>query len=330
MRFDQLERRKFVALLGGAAAWPLAARAQQPTMPVIGWLDSGSQPSATGSAAFRKGLSELGYIEGHNVIIEYRGAEQYEQLLASAREFVRRHVAVIFATETVNSARAAKAATTTIPIVFQNGGDPVRLGLVASFNRPGGNVTGLAVSVAQMVAKRLELLRELVPRAGNMGYLTNPTNLVSQSETAHMQTAAHSVGQPMMVLRASTVEEIDTAFATAVKEHLGALLVGGDGLLFNRRANQISALAAHYRIPATYPTRVYPDAGGLLSYGDNRYESWRLSGIYLARILKGDKPADLPVLQPTKFELVINLKTAKALGLDIPLAVLARADEVIE
>src|SRR5262249_8733035 len=245
----------------------------------------------------------LGYVEGHNVIIEYRGAEQYEQLLALANELVRRRVAVIFATETVNAARAAKAATTTIPIVFQNGGDPVRLGLVASFNRPGGNATGLAVSVAEMVAKRFELLRELVPRAGIVGYLTNPTNLISESETAHTQMAARSVGQPMMVLSASTVEEIDTAFATAAKERLGALLVGGDGLLFNRTANQISALAAHYRIPATYPTRVYPETGGLLSYGDNRHESWRSSGIYVARILKGDKPADLPVLQPTKFEL---------------------------
>jgi len=331
MHFRRWKRREFISLVvGGAVTWSPGARAQPAAMPVIGWLDSGSRPSAAGAVAFRKGLSELGYVEGHNVIIEYRGAEQYEQLLALANELARRRVAVIFATETVNAARAAKAATTTIPIVFQNGGDPVRLGLVASFNRPGGNATGLAVSVAEMVAKRFELLRELVPRAGIVGYLTNPTNLISESETAHTQMAARSVGQPMMVLPASTVEEIGAAFATAAKERLGALLVGGDGLLFNRRANQISALAAHYRIPATYPTRVYPEAGGLLSYGDNRHESWRSSGIYVARILKGDKPADLPVLQPTKFELVINLKTAKALGLDIPPAVLARADEVIE
>jgi putative ABC transport system substrate-binding protein len=300
-------------------------------MPVIGWLDSGSgQPNAAGSAAFRKGLSEVGFVEGRNVTIEYRGGEHYEQLSALAAELVRHRVAVIFATETVNSAKAAKAATSTIPIVFQNGGDPVRLGLVASFNRPGGNATGLAVSVAEMVAKRLELLRDLVPQTDTMGYLTNPTNLISESETADMHAAARSVGQQMMVLRASTTDEIDTALATAAKERLGALLVGGDGLLLNRRAHQITALAAHYGIPATYPTRVYPEAGGLMSYGDNRFESWRLSGIYVGRILKGDKPADLPVLQPTRFELVINLKTAKALGLDVPATLLARADEVIE
>jgi ABC-type uncharacterized transport system substrate-binding protein len=308
-----------------------SARAQQAAMPVIGWLDSGrGQPSATGAAAFRKGLSEIGYVEGHNVTIEYRGGGHYEQLSALAAELVRRGVAVIFATETVNSAQAAKAATATIPIVFQNGGDPVRLGLVASLNRPGGNATGLAVSVAEMVAKRLELLRELVPRAGTMGYLTNPANLISASETEDMHTAARSVGQQMTVLRASTVEEIDTVLATAAKDRLGALLVGGDGLLFNRRAHQITALAAHYRMPAAYPTRVYPEAGGLMSYGDNRFESWRLSGIYVGRILKGDKPADLPVLQPTKFELVINLKTAKALGLEVPPTLLVAADEVIE
>ena len=224
-------RREFIALIGAAAApsllWPLAARAQQPAMPVIGWLDSGrGQPNAAGSAAFRKGLSEVGFVEGRNVTIEYRGGEHYEQLSAFAAELVRRRVAVIFATETVNSAKAAKTATSTIPIVFQNGGDPVRLGLVASFNRPGGNATGLAVSVAEMVAKRLELLRDLVPQADTMGYLTNPTNLISESETADMHAAARSVGQRMMVLRASTTDEIDTALATAAKERLGALLVG--------------------------------------------------------------------------------------------------------
>jgi putative ABC transport system substrate-binding protein len=327
-----MKRREFIALLGGAiAAPPRLVRAQQTAMPVIGWLDSGrGHPSATGSAAFRKGLSEMGYVEGHNVTIEYRGAEQSEQLSALAVELVRRQVAVIFATETVNAAQAAKAATATIPIVFQNGGDPVRLGLVASLNRPGGNATGLAVSVAEMVAKRLELLRELAPPAGVMGYLTNPTNRISEGETADMQAAARSVGQQMMVLRASTVAEIDTAFATAAKERLTALLVGGDGLLLNRRADQIAALAARHRIPATYPTRVYPEAGGLMSYGDKRFDSWRLSGIYVGRILKGDKPADLPVLQPTKFELVINLKAARELGLDIPPTLLAVADEVIE
>ncbi len=312
-----MRRRDFIALLGGAAATaPLAARAQQPAMPVIGWLDSGrGHPSATGSAAFRKGLSEMGYVEGHNVTIEHRASEHAEQLSALAAELVGRRVAVIFATETVNSARAAKAATATIPIVFQNGGDPVRLGLVASLNRPGGNATGLAVSVAEMVAKRLELLRELVPQAGVMGYLTNPTNLISEGETADMQAAAGSVGQPMMVLRASTVEEIDSALAIAAKERLGALLVGGDGLLFNRRADQIAALAARYRSPATYPTRVYPEAGGLMSYGDKRFEfvaperhlcrahpqrrqARRPAGAAADQIRAGDQPQDRARARP--------------------------------
>src|SRR5262245_56544048 len=229
-----MNRREFITLFGGAAAWPVGARAQQAAIPVIGWLDSGrGQPSTASAAAFRKGLGEVGYVEGHNVTIEYRGGEYYEQLRTSAADLVRRRVSVIFATETVNSAKAAKAATSTIPIVFQNGGDPVRLGLVASFNRPGGNATGLAVSVAEMVAKRLELLRDLAPQADTMGYLTNPANLISESETADMRAAARIVGQQMMVLRASTTDEIDMALATAAKERLGALLVGGDGLLLN-------------------------------------------------------------------------------------------------
>jgi putative ABC transport system substrate-binding protein len=326
-----MRRRKFITLLSGAAAWPVAARAQQSAMPVIGWLDSGQgPPSTSGSAAFRKGLNEMGYVEGRNVVIEYRRSERADQLPELAAELISRRVNVIFAIETTNSAQAAKAATTTIPIVFQNGGDPVKLRLVASLNRPGGNVTGISLYVAAMVAKRLELLRELVPHASAIGYLTNPANLISEGETADLQATSRSVGQEIRVLRASTVEELDAVFAKAAGERLSGLVVGGDGMLFNRRAEQLALLAARYGLPAVYPTRVFPEAGGLVSYGDDRLESWRQSGIYVGRILNGQKPADLPVLQPSKFEFVINVKTAKALGLAFPQSFQLRADEVIE
>jgi putative tryptophan/tyrosine transport system substrate-binding protein len=327
-----MNRREFISLLGGAAAWPLAAHGQQGAMPVIGWLDSGQgQPSAKWSAAFRKGLNETGYVEGRNVAIEYRwAADQRGRLPALAVELVSRQVAVIFATETANAAQAAKAATTTIPIVFFNGSDPVRLGLVASLSRPAGNVTGLTNYASGLVAKRLELLRELVPQATIMAFLTNPTNLISEGNITDFQVAARSVGQQIIILKASTEHEIDVAFATAARERAGGLIVGGDGLLFNRRADQLASLAARYRIPANYPARVFPDAGGLMSYSDDRLESWRQTGIYVGRILKGEKPADLPVLQPTKFEFVINIKAAKALGLDFPPSFHLRADEVIE
>jgi putative tryptophan/tyrosine transport system substrate-binding protein len=328
---SDLGRRDFITFLGGAVAWPLAARAQQPAMPVIGWLESGrGGPSANGSAAFRKGLSETGYVEGRNVMIEFRGTEQYEQLPALAAELARHRVAVIFATETANSAQAAKGATATIPIVFFNGSDPVKLGLVASLNRPGGNVTGLTNYAFGLTAKRLELLRELVPQATIMGFLVNPTNLITAGITADMEAAARVVGQKIIVLKANTVEEIDASFARAAEGQIGGLLVGSDGLLFNRRADQLAALAARYRIPANYPARVFPEAGGLMSYGDDRLDSWRQAGIYVGRILKGEKPADLPVLQPTKFEFVINVKTAKELGLLFPPSFHLRADEVIE
>jgi putative tryptophan/tyrosine transport system substrate-binding protein len=333
MRPSHLRRREFVTLLGSAAvAWPLAARAQQPTMPVIGWLESGSkQLSPYASAGFRQGLNEMGYVEGRNVAIEYRWADgQNDRLPELAAELVRRRVAVIFATDTTNSAQAARAATVMIPIVFTTGGDPVKLGLVASLPRPGGNVTGVTTYVGALVAKRLELLRELVPQATIMGFLTNPTNLSSDPNTTDIQAAAGSVGQQMIVLRASTVDEIDAAFATAARERAGALLVDGDGLLFSRRAEQLAALAARYGIPANYPTRLFPEVGGLMSYGDDRLESWHQTGIYVGRILKGEKPADLPVLQPTKFEFVINLKTAKALGITFPPSFHLRADEVID
>jgi len=333
MRPNHLKRREFITLLGATAVtWPLAARAQQPTMPVIGWLESGSkQLSPYASAGFRQGLNEMGYVEGRNVAIEYRWADgQNDRLPELAADLVRRPVAVIFATETTNSAQAAKAATATIPIVFITGGDPVKLGLVASLPRPGGNLTGVTTYTGVLVAKRLELLRELVPQATMMGFLTNPTNLISEGDTADMQAAARSVGQQIMVLRASTADEIDVAFATAARDRIGALLLDGDGLLFSRRPQQLAALAAQYGIPTNYPARIFPEAGGLMSYGDDRLESWRQSAIYVGRILKGEKPANLPVLQPTKFEFVISLKTAKALGITFPPSFHLRADEVID
>jgi putative tryptophan/tyrosine transport system substrate-binding protein len=325
-----VKRRTFIAGLGSAAAWPLAARAQQAVMPVIGWLDSGQgRPNPAGETAFRKGLSEMGYVEGRNVAIEYRGSGQPEQLPAAAAELVRQRVAVIFATETGNSALAARAATATIPIVFINGADPVKLGLIAGYNRLGGNATGVLYYSAELVSKRLELLRALVPQPAVIGFLINPNNRISERDKADMEAAARTVGQPMMVLQATTSEEIDTAFATFAAAQVSALVVDGDGLLFNRRAAQFAVLTARYRLPASYTTRVFPDAGGLMSYGDHRSESWRQAGGFVGRILKGDNPADLPVLQPTKFEFVINLGTAKALGLTIPETMLATADEVI-
>ena len=328
-----MKRGEFITGLAGTATWPLAARAQQPTLPVIGYLQSGRtvRPPNPTAPGFFEGLSEMGYVEGRNVAIEYRGADQYDQLLALAADLVRRKVAVIFATATANSAMAAKAATTTIPIVFANGSDPIRVGLVPSLSRPGGNITGVTYFISEVVAQRLQYLRELVPGAavGTIGFLTNPTNLLSKPDTSDMLAAAQRIGQQIMVLTASTVNEIDAAFATAAEQHLAALIVDGDAV-FNRQQDQMVALAARYRIPSTYPASVFAHAGGLMSYGDNRKESQRQAGIYVGRILKGDKPSDLPVLQPTKFELVINMKTAKALGLTIPETLLATADEVIQ
>jgi putative ABC transport system substrate-binding protein len=326
-----VKRREFITLLGGAASWPLAARAQQSAMPVIGWLESGSrQTTADYSPAFRRGLAEAGYVEGHNVAIEYLFADsQYDRLPALADELVRRRVAIIYAINTANAVQAAKAATSEIPIVFANGSDPVKLGLAESLNRPGGNVTGVSYYVGALVAKRLELLRELVPQAITIGFLTNPNNLISERDTIDLQAAASSVGQQIIVLNASTVDELDTAFATAAQRRVGALLVDVDQL-FNRRRDQIVALAARYGIPANYATRAFAEAGGLMSYGDDRLESVRQSGIYVGRILKGENPANLPVLLPSKFEFVINVKTANALGLTFPPSFHLRADEVIE
>jgi putative ABC transport system substrate-binding protein len=330
-----MKRREFISLLGGAAATPLIrphlAIAQQGT-PVVGVLYGGPRVP-TGEpqdVAMRKGLNEQGYAEGRNVVIEYRATEQPERLPALAVELVRRQVTVIAARSTVNTAQAAMAATTTIPIVFTNGIDPVRFGLVASLNRPGGNVTGVTFYAGALMPKQLELLRELVPGVARIGFLANPENLISDGLTTDVQAAARSIGQELVILNARNSDEIDAAFASAAQQGVGALLVAVDGLLFTSRRAQFAVLAARHRIPAIYGNRNFVPAGGLMSYTDDRLESGRLAGMYIGRILKGEKPADLPVLQPTKFEFVINLRTAKALGITFPQSFHLRADEVIE
>jgi putative ABC transport system substrate-binding protein len=322
-------KREFITLLGGAAAtWPYAAMAQQAAMPVIGYLSAGP-PFANTLAALRKGLSEQGYVEGRNVVFEFRASEQYEHFPALAAELVRRQVAVIVTDGLVNAAQAAKLATAKIPIVFTVGADPVQTGLVPSLNRPGGNVTGVTFLSAELGPKRLELLRELVPKATTIAFLVNPTNLQIELNIRDMQAAARSVGQRMIIVSASTAAEIDTAFATLVRERAGGLLTSND-VFFDVRRDQLIALAARHGVPAVYVNSGFTAAGGLMSYSDDRNESLRLAGLYVGRILKGEKPADLPVLQPTKFDFVINLKTAKALGIEFPPSFHLRATEVIE
>jgi putative ABC transport system substrate-binding protein len=325
-----MHRRRFIALLGGAIALPWAGAAQQKAMPVIGFLGIESPESDTLRVTpFRRGLNETGYVEGQNVAIEYRWAPgQYDQLPALAADLVRRQVTVI-AAGGIPSAFAAKAATSTIPIVFAAGIDPVQSGLVASLNRPGGNITGVAILTAELAAKRLDLLHELVPTATVVALLVNPADPVTDVETRNLQDAARSLGLKLHILPASTASEIDAAFGSLVELRAGALVVSTDPFLTNQRA-QIVALAARHAVPAIYVWREYAAAGGLMSYGTDFADSYRQAGIYTGKILNGAKPADLPVQQVVKVELVINLKTAEALGLTIPLTLSGRADEVIE
>jgi putative ABC transport system substrate-binding protein len=328
-----MTRREFITLLGGgAAAWPLSARAQQPAIPVIGFLHGASPGQyAPFLPGFHRGLKETGYTAGENVAVEYRWAEdRYDRLPALAGDLVNRHVTVIAAAGSTPAALAAKAATTTIPIVFLVGGDPVAIGLVASLARPGANVTGVTNLTAEVGPKRLEMLHEVVPRAITIALLVNPKSPeLSEPQSQELQAAARRLGLQLHVLNASTEWEIDTAFAALVQLHASGLVIVPDAL-FSSRADQLAALALRHRIPAIYQYPEFTAAGGLMSYGSNLRDMLRLSGLYTGRILKGEKPADLPVQQTTKVELIINLKTAKALGLTMPTALLVRADEVIE
>jgi putative ABC transport system substrate-binding protein len=326
-----MKRREFITLLGTAAAWPFAARAQQPAMPVVGFLHSVSpSPFAYLVQAFHLGLKEVGFVEGHNLAIEYRWAHgRYDRLAGLAADLVGRQVALIAALGGTPAALAAKAATTTIPIVFSVGGDPVNFGLVSSFNRPGGNATGVSLLNLAVVAKRLELLHELVPAAAVIALLVNPTNPFSVPETNEVRNAVRSLGLQLKVLNASNESDINTAFATLVQQRVSVLLVSPDPF-FNSQRDQIAALAERHAIATGTDRREFVAAGGLMSYGTDFADSYRLVGIYVGKILKGAKPADLPVQQVVKVELVINLKTAKELGLDVPATLLARADEVIE
>jgi putative tryptophan/tyrosine transport system substrate-binding protein len=325
-----VRRREFIALVGGAATWPLAARAQQPAMPVIGFLGSSAPVDRTRHlTAFRQGLRELGYVEGQNVAIEYRWAQdQADRLPDLAADLVRRQVMVIAAHDTPSSIEA-RAATTAIPIVFATGGDPVKLGLVASLNRPGGNATGVTFVSSELGAKQLGLLHELQPGAVRVGVLVEPNFALTQSFVSDVQAGALSIAKQIEVLEAPTSRGIGTTFARLTQKPIDALLVGPGPFLDNRRV-QLVTLAAYHRVPAIYPLREYAEAGGLMSYGTRIIDAYRQAGVYTGRILKGDKPADLPVMQSTKFEFVINLNTAEAFGLSFPPGLLATADEVIE
>ena len=323
-----MRRREFLTLLGGAVAWPLAARAQQPVLPVVGYLNVGA-PVAHLLAVFRQSLAEAGFVDGRNVTIETSSADgHYDRLPALAADLVRRQVAVIVAI-TANPALAAKAATATIPIVFNVADDPVELGLVASLARPGGNATGVSFLFSDLVAKHLGLLRELLPRATRIGLLVNPQNANADTLTKNATEPAASTGTEIILVRASDAGAIEDAFATLARQRADALIVGADGYFIRRRV-QLATLAARHGLPTVFTTREYAETGGLMSYGTSLPEAFRMTGLYTGRILKGAKPADLPVVQSTKFDFVINIPTARALGLTVPSSLLAIADEVIE
>jgi putative tryptophan/tyrosine transport system substrate-binding protein len=327
-----VKRREFITLIGGAAAaWPLAARAEQPMMPVIGFLGGGAPDAfAHVVGAFRQGLYETGFAEGQNVTIEYRWAEgQYDRLPELVAELVGRPVVVIVATGGDVGVRAAKEATTALPIVFTSGSDPVAAGFVSSLNRPGGNLTGVSLFVSVLEVKKLDLLRELVPTAAVIGFLLNPNNPRADVDTADMQAAARALGKQLLILKAGSENDLDAVLTNLAQQRVDALVVHTEPFFLSRRDHLVE-LAARHSIPTIYGLREFAAAGGLISYGTKLSDSYRQVGIYTGKILKGEKPVDLPVVQPTKFEFVINLKTAKALGLEVPSTLLARADEVIE
>jgi putative tryptophan/tyrosine transport system substrate-binding protein len=326
-----MRRREFISVLGGVAAWPLAARAQQTAVPVIGFLSGGSPAGyASSVVGFRNGLNEAGFVEGRNVAVDYRWMDgHFDRLPEAASDLVRRRVAVIFASGGVVSAIAAKAATSTIPIVFVHGSDPIKFGLVASLNHPGGNVTGVGFLQISLERKRLELLREMVPKGSVIAVLLNPNNPNADGQLNDVQTAATTLDQPIVVLKAATDRDLEATLAALVQQQINAFAVTADSFLYSR-LNEIVTFAEHHRLPTMGAERQFAVTGGLMTYGPNSGDAFRQAGVYTGRILKGERPADLPVMQPTKFEFVINLKTAKALGLEIPPKLLALADEAIE